>query len=59
MRYLEERILERAPFHGEWNYTVLPVPRAAPEPGPGPAPPGRVPQDVLNHPALTGMRPRR
>jgi hypothetical protein len=55
MRYLEDRVLERAAFHGEWNYAVLPVPRTAPEPEPEPARPGRVPQDILNHPALTGM----
>jgi transposase len=39
MRYLEDRVLDRGPFHGEWNYTVLPAPRPAPEPGPGPAGP--------------------
>ena len=38
MRYLEERILDRDAFHGEWNYAVLPAPRPAPEPEPGPAP---------------------
>src|SRR6266700_3833458 len=30
MQYLEDRILDRDPFHGEWNYTVLPAPRPAP-----------------------------
>jgi hypothetical protein len=57
MKYLEGRVIERGPFRGEWNYAVLPVPRPAPEPEPepGPARPGRVPQAVLNHPALTGM----
>ena len=33
MRYLEERVLDRDPFHGEWNYTVLPAPRPGPGPG--------------------------
>ncbi len=31
MKHLEDRVLERGHFHGEWNYAVLPVPR----PGPG------------------------
>jgi hypothetical protein len=57
MKYLEERVIERDNFHGEWNYAILPAPRLAPGPEPGPAParPGRVPRDVLNHPALTGI----
>ena len=55
MRYLEDRVLERGTFHGEWNYAVLPAPRPAPEAGPAPPRPGRVPASVLNHPALTGM----
>ncbi len=57
MTYLQDRVLERDPFHGEWNYAILPVPRPAPEPEPAPEPPGRVPRDALNHPALTGMQP--
>jgi hypothetical protein len=57
MRHLEDRVLDRAAFHGEWNYTLPPAPRPAPEPGPepGPARPGRVPRAALNHPALTGI----
>ena len=55
MKHLEDCVLERDAFHGEWNYAVLPVPRPAPEPAPAPARPGRVPAAVLNHPALTGM----
>jgi hypothetical protein len=59
MTYLEERVIGRGPFHGEWNYTVLPIPRPAPasgpEPEPEPARPGRVPREILNHPALTGL----
>jgi Rhodopirellula transposase DDE domain len=55
MKYLEDRVLERDAFHGEWNYAVLPGPRPAPEPEPEPARPGRVPAGILNHPALTGI----
>ncbi len=57
MRYLEDCAIDRGAFHGEWNYALLPVPRPAPGPQPQPEParPGRVPQAVLNHPALTGM----
>jgi Rhodopirellula transposase DDE domain len=40
--HLENRVLERDPFHGEWNYTVRPVPaeppRQAPPPATAPAP---------------------
>ncbi len=57
MKYLQDRVLERDAFHGEWNYKVLPVPRPAPDPEPEPERPGRVPREVLNHPALTGMDP--
>jgi len=59
MKYLGQRILARGPVRGEWNYTVLPVPRPAPGPEPRtePGPPGRCPRDVLNHPALTGLDP--
>jgi hypothetical protein len=39
MRHLEGRVLARAAFHGEWNYTVLPAPRPGPEQEPGPAGP--------------------
>jgi hypothetical protein len=42
VKHLEERVLDRGPFHGEWNYTVRPAPAgpepeppAAPAPGPG------------------------
>jgi hypothetical protein len=58
MKHLEERVIERGPFRGEWNYAILPAPRPAPEPEPEPARPGRVPQAVLNHPALTGIPAR-
>ena len=57
MEYLRERVIERGPFHGEWNYAIAPVPRPAPAPAPEPERPGRCSQDMLNHPALTGMDP--
>ena len=57
MRYPEDRILDRGAVRGERNYTVLPGPRPAPGPEPGPERPGRCPQAILNHPALTGMDP--
>ena len=38
MTDLETRTLTRHRFHGEWNYTLLAVPRPAPEPPPPPAP---------------------
>jgi hypothetical protein len=38
MKDLEDRVLGRHAFHGEWNYTVLAVPRPAPEPDPAPPP---------------------
>jgi hypothetical protein len=58
MRYLEDRVLVRHGPHRDWNYTILPAPRPAPGPEPAPEPAGRVPREVLNHPALTGMDPR-
>ena len=58
MEELEQRVIARHGFHGEWNYTVLPVPRPVPEPPPGPpAPAGRCDRAALNHPALTGLDP--
>jgi hypothetical protein len=59
MRWLEEHVIVRHGPHPSLNCTILPVPRdiAEPQPQPQPARPGRVPQDVLNHPALTGMAP--
>jgi DDE family transposase len=58
MRYLRDRVLVRHGPHRDWNYTILPAPRPAPEPGPAPEVAGRVPQETLNHPALTGLDPR-
>ena len=47
MQHLEDRVIARHGFHGDWNYTLLAVPRPAPDPGrrrPGAAaPPGRGP----------------
>jgi Rhodopirellula transposase DDE domain len=57
IRDIEERYLNRHPFHGEWNYTILPQPRPA-RPAPEPDRPPRVPFETPNHPALTGMDPR-
>jgi hypothetical protein len=56
IRDIEDRCLTRHHFHGEWNYTLLPVPRPAPQPRPEPQPPGW-PRAALSHPALTGMDP--
>jgi Rhodopirellula transposase DDE domain len=58
MRYLRDRVLVRHGPHRDWNYTILPAPRPAPESGPAPELAGRVPQETLNHPALTGLDPR-
>jgi hypothetical protein len=58
MRYLRDRVLVRHGPRRDWNYTILPAPRPAPEPEPAPQPAGRVPQEALNHPALTGMQPQ-
>jgi Rhodopirellula transposase DDE domain len=59
MKDLEDRALTRHRFHGEWNYAFPPVPRPAPPPAPAAAAagPGRSGQDILNHPALTGLDP--
>ena len=54
MRELEDTVLTRHDFHGDWNYTLQPVPRAAPAPAAGPEP--AAPQlEALASPALTGM----
>jgi Rhodopirellula transposase DDE domain len=59
MHDLEDRALTRHRFHGEWNYSFLPVPRPAPPPPePVPAPPGGLCDPaLLNQPALTGLDP--
>jgi len=57
IKHLQDCDLDRDRFHGEWNYTFLAIPRPAPGPEPAPQRPGRVPRDVLNQPALTGMQP--
>jgi hypothetical protein len=38
MKYLEEHVLDRDPFHGEWNYTARPAAPQEPEPEPAPGP---------------------
>jgi Rhodopirellula transposase DDE domain len=59
MKDLEDRALNRHPWHGEWNYTLLAAPRpAAPPPEPARAPSRRLlARPALNHPALTGADP--
>ena len=58
MKDLEDRVIARHGFHGDWNYAILPVPRPAPDPGPAP-PPQRTAPDLaaLDQPALTGLPP--
>jgi len=60
MQDLEDRALTRHGFHGEWNYTLLPVLRPAPEPRPAPAPPPAAAAraavlSALASPELTGL----
>ena len=62
MKDLEDRVIARHGFHGDWNYTILAAPRPAPDPGPAPAPappPPRPAADLaaLDQPALTGLPP--
>jgi len=62
VKQLEDRIIARHGFHGDWNYTILATPRPAPHPGPAPAPappPPRPAPDLaaLDQPALTGLPP--
>jgi Rhodopirellula transposase DDE domain len=62
MKDLEDRVIARHGFHGDWNYTILPVPRPAPDPGPAPAAAPRPSRpsadlDTLDQPALTGLPP--
>jgi hypothetical protein len=57
MQYLNDRVITRDEFRGEWNYAISPAPRPAPQAAPAPSRPARVAAGVLNHPALTGMQP--
>jgi hypothetical protein len=60
MKDLEDRALTRHDWHGEWNYTLLAVPRPAPEPRPEPArprPARPAGQGDLNRAPLTGADP--
>jgi len=55
MKDLENRVITRHGFHGDWNYTLAPVPRPA-GPAATPAPPASAPGlQILTDPALTGM----
>ncbi len=38
MKDLEDRVIARHGFHGDWNYAILPAPRPAPDPGRRPPP---------------------
>jgi hypothetical protein len=49
VRHLEERVLDRDPFHGEWNYTLRPAPAEPPPPAPEPGP------DLQGLAALAGI----
>jgi hypothetical protein len=53
MKDLEDRCLARHDWHGGWNYTLLAVPRPAPEPEPA-APPGPD-LHALTDPATTSI----
>jgi hypothetical protein len=53
MKDLEDRVLDRHAFHGEWNYTMLAVPR--PPPGPDPAPPPDPGPDLAALAAAAGI----
>jgi Rhodopirellula transposase DDE domain len=55
VRYLEDRIISRDRFHGEWNYTILPAPRPAVEPEPEPGPAGPDPAMTAALAALAGI----
>jgi Rhodopirellula transposase DDE domain len=62
MTDLETRTLTRHPFHGDWNYTLAPVPRPGPAalpPAPGPAAAARAAVApavaALASPELTGL----
>jgi hypothetical protein len=57
MKDIEDRCLTRDKFRGEWNYTLLPVPRPAPDPQPDPEPAAPPGPDLhaLADPAITGL----
>ena len=59
MKEVEERQLSRHDWHGEWNYSLLAVPRpAVPAPQPPPVPARLLTREELAHPALTGTTPQ-
>jgi hypothetical protein len=51
-RHLQEHVITRHEFHGDWNYTISPAPAPEPEPASPAGPAGLWPQIL---PALTGM----
>jgi hypothetical protein len=56
MKDLEDRVLTRHGFHGEWNYAISPQPRPAPRPSPAPPPALPGPDlHALADPAITGI----
>jgi transposase len=59
MRDIEDRALTRHRFHGEWNYTLLPVLRAAPDPRRHPRRPARPPRPAPPSPRSPPRWPAR
>ena len=57
MRDIEDRCLTRHDYQGQWNYTLLAVPRPAQPPASPPPPPARPGPDLhaLASPQLTGI----
>ena len=55
VKYLQGRVIDRAAFHGEWNYAFLPRPRPAPDPEPEAGPAGPRPAMTAALAALAGI----
>src|SRR5216683_1798647 len=56
MKDIEDRLLTRHEFHGEWNYTLLPVPRPGRALRPGHAEPPRADRPGPRRPDRPGRR---
>ena len=56
MTDLEDRVIARHGFHGDWNYTILAAPRPAPDPDPAPAPAPQPPARPRTWPPWTSPR---